>query len=138
MFLRSLFKLINPQPVSATERKPKVKRRPKAKRPKRQTDEWESVGYTWSDGGSPGGENLDQVPEWLKKEWSKVRGTTRTLGGKWRTLDGLDDPAIGSHYDGNGTGYFRSGKTYRYMVVDWIGWQGRCGVSFYRKRRSSK
>ena len=135
MFLRALFKLVNPQPVSATERKPKVKRRPKAERRQRQTNEWERIGYTFYYGMTEE-EDLDRVPAWLNKEWGKVRRTSTMLGGKWRISEDIDDPQPNNFNEGYAcTGYFRNGRKYRYLIVDWEGMMGSGGSSFYRKRR---
>ena len=125
MPLKAILKLIGLQPIPANE--------PKAIRRERQTEEWELIGYSFIN--NPLEEKiLDQVPEWLKREWNKVRGTTRTLGGKWKIRHGVEDPETG----GYGTGYFRNGKTFRYMIVDWEGGQGTTGTGFYRKLKHSK
>ena len=83
-------------------------------------------------------EDLKQVPEWLKKEWDKVRGSSSTLGGKWKIHEGVEDPNAGPMAEGySSTGYFRNGKKFRYMVIDWEGMMGSSGTGFYRKRKLS-
>ncbi len=130
MPLKAILKLIGLQPIPT--------KKPKAKRRERQTEEWESIGSTMSYGMTET-EDLDQVPEWLKREWNKVRGTTRTLGGKWKICHGVEDPDPGNFNEGySGTGYFRNGKKFKYMIVVWQGMQGSDGESFYRKRKRSK
>ena len=126
MPLKAILKLIGLQPIPAKKRKQKAKHR------ERQTEEWELIGYSYINYFET--KNLDQVPEWLKREWNKVNGTTRTLGGKWKISDFVDDPETGE----GGTGYFRNGKTFKYMIVDWEGGQGTTGTGFYRKRKRSK
>ena len=132
MPLKAILKLIGLQPIPAKQRKPN------AKSHEHQTQEWESIGSTLSYGMSET-EDLDQVPEWLKREWHKIRGTTRTLGGKWKITEDVEDPEPSNFNEGYfGTGYFRNGKKFRYMTVAWAGMQGSAGQHFYRKRKRSK
>lgn len=74
MPLGSILKLIGLQHI------PAEKRNSRAKRHERRTEEWEYIGSTSSYDMNES-RDLDQVPEWLKKEWYRVRGTSRTLGG---------------------------------------------------------
>ena len=127
MPLKAILKLIGLQPIPA--------KKPKPQRREHQIEEWESIGSTLSYGMTET-EDLGQVPEWLKKEWNKVRGTTRTLGGKWKISEGVEDPEASNFNEGySGTGYFRNGKKFKYMVVAWDGMQGSTGEHFYRKRK---
>ena len=128
MPLKAILKLIGLQPIPAKKREPKAKSR------ERQTEEWELIGCIFIYDTVE--KDLDQVPKWLKAEWNKVKGTTRTLGGKWKISEGVVDPEAG--YDNCGTGYFRNGKEFKYMIVDWEGMQGSGGTGFYRKRKRSK
>lgn len=128
MPLKVILKLIGLQPTSADKRKLKKKRR------ERPTEEWELIGYSFIYDTEE--KDLEQVPEWLKREWNKVRGTTRTLSGKWKISEDVEDPKAG--YDNYGTGYFRNGKKFKYMIVDWEGMQGSTGTGFYRKCKRSK
>ena len=130
MPFKSILKLIGLQPIPAKKRKPKAKPR------ERQTEEWERIGFSFSYDTEV--EDLDQVPEWLKTEWNKVRDTTRTLSGKWKISEGVEDPEPSNFNEGySGTGYFRNGKKFRYMIVVWDGMQGSTGEHFYRKRKRS-
>ena len=132
MPLKAILKLIGLQPI------PEKKRKPKAKYRERQTEKWEPIGYI-SIYSMTVEEDLDQVPEWLKREWNKVRGTTRTLGGKWKISYAVEDPEPSNLSEGySGTGYFRNGKKFRYMIVAWEGGMGSTGEHFYRKRKRSK
>ena len=86
MPLKGLLKLIGLQPIPT--KKPKAK---KAKRRERQTEEWESIGYSFSYGMTEK-EDLDQVPEWLKGEWNKVRGNHQNTRRKMENLRGRRRP----------------------------------------------
>ena len=141
MPLQAILKLIGLQPIPAKmpKEKPiakaKTQSKGKPKRRERQTEEWESIGSTVSYGMTET-EDLDQVPKWLLREWKEVRGTTRTLGGKWRIRDNVVNPEEDGLGEGYGnTGYFRNGKKYRYMIVAWEGMMGSDGEEFYRKRK---
>ena len=142
MPLKAILKLIGLQPIPVKKRKPEAKRsipakkrKPEAKRREPQTEEWELIGHTWSYGMTYE-EALDQVPEWLKREWNSVRSTTRTLGGKWKVSEDIEDPEPNNLNEGySGTGYFRNGKKFRYMIFDWAGMMGSAGTSFYRKHK---
>ena len=63
---------------------PAKKRTSRAKRHKSHPEAWEFIGCTQSYSMTVA-EDLDRVPEWLKKEWVKIRGTSRTLGGSGKS-----------------------------------------------------
>ena len=130
--LKGILKLICLQPI------PVKKPHSRTKRHERHSEEWEYIGSTSSYGMNETAD-LGQVPEWLRKEWYRVRGTSRTLGGKWKISEGVEDPNAGPMAEGYaGTGYFRNGKKFRYMVIDWEGMMGSSGTGFYRKRKFAR
>lgn len=137
MLLKAILKLIGLQPI------PKQKRKPKAKRRERHTQEWEHIGGTLSYSGTQQND-LDEVPEWLIREWNKVGGATggplkRTLGGKWKFSEDVEN-LVPDYFNEDCflTGYFRNGKKFRYMIVVWEWIQGSGGQEFFRKRKRSK
>ena len=120
--------------------KPKKTASPR-KRRKTRTEEWEHIGHIVINAGDVD-RDLNRVPSWLIREWDSGRDANRppnyrTLGEKWKVREGVDDLYAVDWADW-GTGYFRTGKRFRYMIVAWEGGQGTFGEGFYRKLRRSK